>query len=67
MLLGIQPNQLISPFILTAAVVLLFIEWVHRDLTVTLKVSVWHNWMISLAGLDLAQEPSWHFVRSHLV
>lgn len=67
MLFGIEPNQVILLFILAAADVLLFAEWIRLDLTAILKVPVSRNLMIPRVGFDPAQAQSWYFVRSDSV
>jgi hypothetical protein len=67
MLFGIEPNRVILLFILATAVLLLFIEWTHLDLTTILKVPVWQNLMFPRVGFDPAQAQSWYSVRSDSV
>ena len=67
MLFGTEPIQVILLFILAAAVVLLFTEWIRVGLTVILNAPMWHNLVIARTGFGPAQAQSRYFVRSDSV
>lgn len=61
---GIELNQVILLFVLTAAIVLLLAQWIRLDLTAILKVPGWKKLIIPQIGFDPARAPFWYFVRS---
>lgn len=67
MLSGIEPNQLVSLFILATVGILLFTEWIQRDSTAILKVPVWYQMIIPRIVGALAQALARCFVRSDSV